>query len=278
MSNRPHAASDVAYTLHHYGESPSQFLELVLPSLEHGEQPSGVAVVIHGGYWRATYGADLGLPLAADLAQHGWVAANLEYRRIDGDDPEDAGGWPATFEDVAAGIDALADLLPESYRELPVYAVGHSAGGHLAVWAAHRSEFDAGAVGAEPRVRLAGVVSQAGLLDLHLAHEMQLSDDAAGRLMGSTPVDAPEDWHHADPARLAPAPVDVVVLHPEADEDVPAAVAHSYCEAAAGAGASPRFRPVPGDHLALIDPESRAWKLTLRELARLAGLEEAERD
>lgn len=271
MSSAEPNISDIAYTLNHYGDRPSQFVEVILPE----GHARGVVVVIHGGYWRAKYDADLGLPLAADLARRGWAAVNLEYRRTESEDPEDAGGWPATFEDVAAGIDHIRKILPETYFDLPVFALGHSAGGHLAAWAASRPDFASGTVGADPVVAIDGVLSQAGVLDLHQAYELELSHGAAQLLMGSTPEEDPEAWKHADPTRLVPSPVDVVVLHPEADESVPASVAHSYCEAAAAAGGDPRFRAIPGDHLSVVDVESRAWQMCIKELDRLAEAHES---
>ena len=102
-------------------------------------------VVIHGGFWKARYGAEWGAPLAADLAVRGWAAWNLEYRRVG-----NGGGWPATLADVAAGIDLLAELAAERSRPRRVVAIGHSAGGHLATWAAGRPALPAGAVGATP--------------------------------------------------------------------------------------------------------------------------------
>ena len=117
-----------------YGEDPSQFGELYLPELPDGGARRGVVVVIHGGYWRSQYGAELGEPLAKDLAAHGMAAWNLEYRRAG-----NGGGWPNTFADVLAGIDKLADLAADHSLDLDrVVALGHSAGGHLAVWAAGR--------------------------------------------------------------------------------------------------------------------------------------------
>jgi len=125
-----------APVIHRYGAEPAQFGELWLPD----GAPAGTVVVIHGGFWRARYDLSLGRPLAADLAARGYAAWNLEYRRALA-----GGGWPATFEDVAAGIDLLATLPVDSSR---VVAVGHSAGGHLAAWAAGRAKLPPGAPGA----------------------------------------------------------------------------------------------------------------------------------
>src|SRR3984885_9254227 len=121
-----------------YGAAPDQLGELWLPD----GAAAGTVVVIHGGFWRARYDLSLGRPLAADLAARGYAAWNLEYRRALA-----GGGWPGTFEDVAAGLDLLATL--SASTGLPVdtgrvIAVGHSAGGHLAAWAAGRSKLPPG--------------------------------------------------------------------------------------------------------------------------------------
>ena len=111
-----------------YGADPSQWGELFLPELPAGGKHEGVVVVVHGGYWRSRYGAELGEPLAKDLAEHGMAAWNLEYRRAG-----NGGGWPGTFQDVLGGIDRLAGLAEPHALDLgKVVALGHSAGGHLA--------------------------------------------------------------------------------------------------------------------------------------------------
>ncbi|MCW2752522.1 MAG: alpha/beta hydrolase, partial [Aeromicrobium sp.] len=112
-----------------YGDDPSQFGELSRAT----GRSKGVVVVIHGGFWRAQYDLSLGRPLAASLIAHGWDAYNLEYRRVG-----NGGGWPETFDDVAAGIDALAKV--DGLDTTTVISLGHSAGGHLAVWAAGRDK------------------------------------------------------------------------------------------------------------------------------------------
>ena len=134
--------------VHCYGDDPSQYGEL------YGEGP--VAVLIHGGFWKAQYGLDLEVALAQDLAGRGWAAWNIEYRRLG-----NGGGVPETLDDVAAAIDALADI--DGVDLSRVVAIGHSAGGHLAAWSATREN---------PRVPLTGVVSQAGVLDLQRASRM----------------------------------------------------------------------------------------------------------
>jgi len=157
-------------TVVRYGSHPSQYGVLSLPD---GPGPWPVVVVIHGGFWRTAYGADLASDLATDLVRHGFAAWNLEYRRV-GDDPDrGGGGWPATCVDVAAAVDLLAvtgQSLAAGRLDLSrVVAIGHSAGGQLAGWLAGRGSLPADAPGASPVVPLTGFVSQAGVLDLALA-------------------------------------------------------------------------------------------------------------
>jgi acetyl esterase/lipase len=184
--------------------------------------------VIHGGFWRARYDLSLGRPLAADLAERGYVAWNLEYRRA-----KAGGGWPATFEDVAAGIDLLAALPVDTER---VVAVGHSAGGHLAAWAAGRGKLPAGAPGANPQVNLTGVVAQAGVLALADCARERVGDTAALDLMGGSPDTLPEEYRLADPIAAVPLPVPVLCLHSRGDDNVPYSYSERYVAAATAAG------------------------------------------
>src|SRR5262245_50972601 len=150
----------MARSTHSYGDHPSQLGELFLPA---GSGPFPVTVVVHGGYWKAQYDRSLMEGLCTDLAAHGLAAWNIEYRRVGG-----GGGWPHTLDDAGAAIDLLAEL--DAPLDLShVGAVGHSAGGQLALWAASRPTLPADAPGGAPRVPIAAAVSQAGVLDLTLA-------------------------------------------------------------------------------------------------------------
>ncbi|MGA8245536.1 MAG: alpha/beta hydrolase [Nocardioides sp.] len=228
-----------------YGADPSQFAELSLP----GTTPKGVVVVIHGGFWKAAYDLSLGRPLAASLVDHGWAAWNVEYRRVG-----IGGGAPTTFDDVAAAIDALDDRDLDLSR---VLAIGHSAGGHLATWAASRGRFPRW----RSRVDLTGVVSQAGVLDLGAAHAKHLGSGAVEGLLGHRPGpgDAP-----LDPARQLPLDIPVHCIHGTDDDDVPISQSRAYVAAATAAGATARLTEIEGgDHYVVIDPGSEAWRQTL---------------
>ncbi|KNC18736.1 esterase [Arthrobacter sp. RIT-PI-e] len=236
-----------------YGEDPSQFADLYLPG--EGQQVQGAVVIIHGGYWRSTYGAELGVPLAEDLVSRGYACWNLEYRRVG-----NGGGWPATFDDVAAGIDHLAVAAEEHGLDLgSTTALGHSAGGHLAVWAAGREGLPAGAPGAgTPAVPLTAVVSQAGVLNLRQARELGLSNGAVEDLLGD-PEDAAR-YALADPMTAVPLAAPVYAVHGMEDTTVPFSQSESYVTAATDAGAPAELIPVPGDHFAVITPGSEAWQ------------------
>jgi acetyl esterase/lipase len=256
---------------HYYGEDPSQWGELFLPDLPDGGAHRGVVVVIHGGYWRSKYGAELGEPLAGDLAAHGMAAWNLEYRRAG-----NGGGWPHTFQDILAGINKLQDLAgPHALNLAKVVALGHSAGGHLAVWAAGRDRLPRLGLEAERRevglkddgVRLTGVVSQSGVLNLAEAERLHLSDGAVANFLGGPPSEIPGRYRYADPMAALPLDVPVCAVHATKDEDVPLAMSTSYVEAARSGPVPAQLVTVPGDHFALINPRSPAYE-TCRELVR----------
>jgi len=224
-----------------YGDDPSQFGELSLPS----GRPKGVVVVVHGGFWKAAYDLSLGRPLAESLAGRGWAAWNIEYRRVG-----NGGGAPYTLDDVAAAIDALHGL------DLPlerVVALGHSAGGHLATWAASRGRFDRW----RAQVELTAVVSQAGVLDLWAAYDEGLGSDAVRGFLGRAP--GPEDAP-ADPLHQVPLDIPVHCVHGADDDTVPLSQSHTYVRAATEAGARAAVTEMPGGHFEVIDPTTAAWK------------------
>jgi acetyl esterase/lipase len=242
---------------HDYGADRSQFGELSRPSTT----SRGTVVIIHGGFWRAQYGLALGRGLAADLVARGYTTWNLEYRRVG-----NGGGWPSTFTDVAAGIDTLAALDVDTDQ---LMAVGHSAGGHLATWAAGRPGIQDGAVGSDPQVRLAGVVSQAGVLDLVTAALDAVGGTAVPQLLGGMPDAVPARYAIADPFQAIPLEVPVLCVHAKHDLDVPFAQSVAYVAAAQAAGARATLAEAPGDHFTLIDAKSAAWNLTADALPAL---------
>jgi acetyl esterase/lipase len=227
-----------------YGHDLSQFVELTVPAGD----PKGVVVVVHGGFWKAEYDIEYGRPLAASLAEHGWAAWNIEYRRVG-----NGGGDPATFDDVAAAIDALDAQDLDLTR---VLGLGHSAGGHLVTWAASRGRFPRWSA----KVDLTGVVAQAGVLDLDAAFEKNLGNGAVHAFLGHRPG---RDDVRLDPIQQVPLDIPVHCIHGSDDTIVPISQSRDYVAAATAVGATAELTEVAGDHFVLIDPASQAWKQTL---------------
>jgi pimeloyl-ACP methyl ester carboxylesterase len=177
-----------------------------------------IALVVHGGFWKPQYDASLMEPVCADLEARGWTAVNTEYRRGE--------GWAAMRDDLLAAYDAAQ----------PDVAIGHSAGGQLAVWLAS----------ARP---LRAVVSQAGVLDLERARELRLSDGIVDRVFGP-------DTAEADPIRLAiDAPV--LCVHGSADDDVPLEISERFV----AAHPSAELRVFAGEgHYGHIEPDHPLWR------------------
>ena len=237
---------------HRYGPQPSQRADLYLP---HGAGPHPVIVLIHGGSWHKRYGKVVMRGLAADLVRRGWAVWNIEYRRLG-----EGGGWPETFDDVAAAIDHLRTL--DAPLDLDsVSLIGHSAGGHLALWAAGRASLPAGAPGAGPAIRPRRAIGQAPVADLAGAYRMW-HGGAAQALMGGAPEQLPARYSIADPIELLPLSMPTLLVHGSMDTTVSVELSRSY---AVRAGASGGFAELieiegaAGSHRAHIDPRGEAW-------------------
>ena len=120
-----------------YGPGPEHVADVRLPPA--GARPAPLVVFLHGGFWRAAFDRTHTGPLAAALAAAGFAVCNPEFRRTG----QRGGGWPGTFDDVAAAVDALRALVRDAtgadrVSDEPPLLAGHSAGGHLALWAAAR--------------------------------------------------------------------------------------------------------------------------------------------
>ncbi len=242
-----------------YGPDPLQFGELWLPE---GGGPHPVVVLIHGGCWRADLpGLELMDYAAADLRAAGMAVWNIEYRRIG----HAGGGYPGTFEDVANGLDHLRTLAAPHHLDLDRVAVsGHSAGGHLAIWALARSRLarTSPLYAAEP-LRLRGAVALAGIIDLEAYHAD--GPDACG---GPGTIDAlvgapgrPGDvYADTTPPRLLPLGARQVIVSGDLDPIVPSRFGQAYGAASAAAGDAATVIDLPGSgHFELIDPTAPAW-------------------
>lgn len=218
-----------------YGAHADQHVDVYSP----GGARRAVVAVLHGGFWRVPYAAGLMDPLCGDLAARGYEAWNVEYRRLGG-----GGGWPATFDDVLAAV-AAADE--------PLVTLGHSAGGHLALWLA-----------AERGAALA--VSQAGVVDLVEAWRLGLSRRAPEELLGGAPDEVPERYASASPAARLPLGVPQLLVHGRRDDTVPAEMSRAYAERARRSGDDVELVETDEGHFECLDPASESWAAIVERL------------
>lgn len=249
-----------------YGTELLHFGELSLPS---GEGPHPVVVLIHGGFWRASYDLTLMNKLAENLADQGIAAWNIEYRRVG----DTGGGWPGTLLDVALATDHLNTLAPMHNLDIQrIVPVGHSAGGQLALWLAARPRLaqDNPLAYTPTPLAVTGAISLAGAVDLHMTWQLNLGNGAAAEFLGGSPNDLPDRYAAASPAELLPMRVPQVLIHGDADDRVPITVSRTYAQKAQDMGDTVTLIELPGvDHFALIDPGSDAWRQTIQELRKL---------
>ncbi len=258
-----------------YGPAPTGFAELRVPD-DTGPHP--VVILIHGGFWRARYGLDLMDRLGDDLAARGIATWNIEYRRVG----EPGGGYPGTLIDVATAAEKLRAVAADHALDLGrVVTLGHSAGGHLALWLAARGRLPVGALGTGAAAALTGpdvlplvgAISQAGVADLTAGWEQQLGNGAVRDFIGGGADEFPERYAVADPARSLPLGIPQVLVHGLLDDIVPPIISELYLAAATRAGDDARLRAIPNaDHLAVIDPRTPAWAAIVEETRRLLGL------
>ena len=244
----------------HYGDAPSQFADLWLPS---GNSPHRVVAMIHGGCWRADLpGLELMAYAAEDLRQHGIAVWNVEYRRLG----EPGGGYPGSFEDIANAIDWLRKLAKANRLDLGnVMAVGHSSGGHLALWAAARRRLPRSSpLSRDNPLPIRGVISLAGIGNLS-KYRVQGPPACGGArvidlLVGSGSRGPWDIFADTSPAEMLPIGVPQAIISGALDPIVPVVFGRAYAAKAAAAGNSVQEITITdAGHFELIDPESSAF-------------------
>jgi acetyl esterase/lipase len=218
-----------------YGADPDQIFDVWDPVIPRQRGAGPIVVMLHGGFWRPAFDRLHTRAMTQALGGGGHTVVALEYRRIPGD-PDTA------VDDVRAGLSVVNRL---SGTERDMVVLGHSAGGHLALWAA--SQAYAG---------IRGVIALAPIADLRLARDLRLGDDAVVDFLG-------EDRPDLDPMQLPAPRVPITIVHGTADEIVPIALAYSYEQT------HPEARVVALDsvgHFGLIDPAQPAFGAVLSEV------------
>jgi acetyl esterase/lipase len=238
-----------------YGSDPNQFGELRLPA---GPGPHPVIVGIHGGFWRKTYDLAHFGHVCTALTKLGFATWNLEYRRVG----QKGGGYPGTLQDVARGTDFLSELANDHPLAVDrTMAIGHSAGGQLALWLGGRHHIDthASLYTARP-FRLHSIVALAAISDLATASILHLGDGIVDQFMGGDPQAVPKHYAAASPIELVPLGMPQRVIHGAEDDVVPISISERYCRAARARGDETVLQALPQvGHFELIDPDSKAW-------------------
>ncbi|PAD67087.1 alpha/beta hydrolase [Bacillus sp. 7586-K] len=248
-----------------YGEHPSQFGELRKPK---SSILCPVVVLIHGGFWQSKYHLEENHPIADDLTRRGYATWNIEYRRVG----ESGGGWSGTFNDVIAAINHLSNLKESYLLDLSnVVIVGHSAGGHLALWLAARNEtVQSESHFIELDIPIKKVISLAGVTDLkkmRKIHEEKGIKSPVDSFIGGTPQMVAERYENASPMELLPKKVEQILIHGELDRHVPVQQSKDYYNKLKEQEGNVSLVVLPDvEHFKIIDPTSIAWNSVISSI------------
>lgn len=251
-----------------YGNNSSQFGVMRIPEVS-GKCP--VVVTIHGGFWKARYGLEEISPLDEDLTKRGYATWNIEYRRVG----EPGGGWAGTFHDAVDSVNFLSHLEKDFPLDLSrAVIVGHSAGGHLALWLASRAnKQNRDEMGDILQVPIKGIISLAGVSDLKKMWEMDVQrdiDSPVANFIGGTPKEFPDRYRLASPMELLPMNIPQILFHGDSDSDVPVELSLGYYHKGLGLKDRVNLTILPKtDHFMLIDPLSAAWRSVINALNKL---------
>lgn len=227
-----------------YGQDPNQFVDVRLPK---GRGPHPIVFFIHGGYWRAKYDLTYAGHLCAALKKTGIATWNVEYRRVG----NPGGGWPGTFEDIRSAYHVLHGHQNDVLASLDLKhlcVAGHSAGGQLALCLAAFEK------------SVTRVLSLAGVLDLHRAWELHLSNDAVVEFLGGTPTEVPDHYREASPAERSIPNAVQKLIHGAKDDTVPYEISRNYAERKKKSGEKVELITLPGaGHFEIVDPGSAVW-------------------
>jgi acetyl esterase/lipase len=253
-----------------YGSDPNQFGQLFLPQ---GRGPFPVAVVIHGGCWKKFADLKNTVPMSDALRKAGMATWNIEYRRVD----SEGGGWPGTYRDIGAAIDYLRTIAHEYRLDLKhVVLVGHSAGGHLALWAAARKRLaESSSLYMKDPLSVSGVVNLAGpgrLQTLQAEHLQKVCGSVpVPQLLGGEIDKVPERLREGSPADMLPLRVPQILITGSLDWLIPPAFGEEYVALATKAGDRAELTVIEGaGHFEIIAPGTQAWPTVEKAVLSLA--------
>lgn len=259
-----------------YGTNENQFGDLRIPD---GKGPFPVAMIIHGGFWRERFDLEQMNKMAEAFTAKGIATWNVEYRRVG----QEGGGWPGTFLDNAAAVDHIR-VLTKSYPldVNRVITIGHSAGGHLALWLAARHKLSANSMlqTSEHPLPLKGVISLAGANDLEMMHDIHqwtetlfgIVDNPTRDLLGGKPNEQANRYKEGSPYELLPIGIPLVLIHGSLDVNVPIGLSEHFEKEAIKEGDSITLKIIPtAEHFKLILPETESWLVLLESANTLLG-------
>jgi acetyl esterase/lipase len=260
--SKPKAAPDATIS---YGTMPAQGIDLYLPK---GKGPHPVVILIHGGCWTKRTAAREQLRiLGGELTQRGFAVWSIGYRRVD----ETGGGYPGTFQDVAKAIDLLRENAAK-YELDPsrVVAVGHSAGGHLALWAASRARLlpTSPTYVADPLpIRI--VIGVGAVGDLERASDVAaVCGPVLAPLLGEPSAARPDVYSDTSPSKLLPNGAKVVMITGAEDRITPPTYAQTYVDEVKAVGGTAELVIVPdAAHFDVVTPGTPAWKVVSERIA-----------
>jgi acetyl esterase/lipase len=261
LISRPRPKADVRTP---YGADPNQWGEWRSPP---GPGRHPLVVMIHGGCWEASVaGADIMDWAAQDLRAHGFVVFNVEYRRLG----QTGGGYPGTYQDIATAI-AFARREAARHGADPARLVllGHSAGGHLALWAAGRGRIPAASPLHEGRPRqVQGVVALGAITDLK-ADATACGEEVSTRMAGEASPARPDPYVDTSPYVLAPLGARTILITAVGDQVVPPPIAERYAARARALGDAVEVHNPAGGHVEEIAPGSSAWAVAVAAVQAL---------
>lgn len=251
----------VATTRISWGSGDEQFGVLYRP--EHLTSALPVVIMIHGGCWFSPYTLELQADLSEALARRGYAVWNIEYRRLG-----NGGDWPTIFFDVAEASDFLLGISKQYNLDLDrVSAVGHSSGGHLALWLAARPSLQAGSdLYSSNPLAIRGVVGLGAITDL----QSSICASSVPRLISLntlTENQLLQRLAETSPLAMLPLRAATILISGSSDSIAPPAITQIYVDAAIMAGDISEHLVLEGaDHFDLIDATYMDMNLLVKNL------------